>query len=313
MSAGAMTVPARSPVAEGERILGFLRHYFGQERSRIASVGLGHLVLNTKGESDLNVISTQSIPAKLAGESLDAKIAILAEEFHRESMDHASTFDRPQRYVVVLYDGKLEVTASHTFRLTPPASAAQGFGGGETEPANATGALALSMRMTEASMRVGVAHSDRLLEQAYHELDRAREHERALRTELGAMFARQIEMMRAHEDLLDRKAERDLKRAAALAEQNRAERFLGYIDTIALPLVDKFAPEAGTGVLRQWLAGLQLDQVLHIMSVLKPEQWEGLRAILPAEVTSALVAWRDAQVAQGGQANGTTSTSGAPS
>jgi len=200
-------------------------------------------------------------------ENLEDEIEQFSTEIRDTSDNHAAESSKAQRYQVIAYDDKGEVIASVTFRRRP---APDSLDPGESEPATPTGALALSMRLTES-------FASMVLKSHAVTVDHLTQENSRLSDRCAFLERKAIDNLTLQEDLLDRKQERDLIVVKEQRSDERKERLLIAAERIAVPLInDKLT---GRRPVIDFLESLDDEQKAQVAGILKPAQLEKLLAI----------------------------------
>lgn len=168
----------------------------------------------------------------------------VVRKIQHSAQHDVSTYDRPQRYAVAIYSGATGINATpiatHKFLLQPPQN--NGLVSDQTEGPTDKGALALSMRLTEATTRTSLMHTHALLEAAQADNERLRQRN----AQLEAMLMQNIEryregsekQLRATEELINRKFEYDLKIQAAQGNSSAEREAWGVVKAILPSMVE---------------------------------------------------------------------------
>lgn len=180
-------------------------------------------------------------------DSLEAECAQVAEALFKAAKKNSAVFDRPQRYAILVYSKAKEMVERYDFLLAGSVQAQQL--GGETEPANAFGVLAASLRWCEGMARTFVASNHEILEAYSAETERLRQHQIALEKQAQEMIARQLEYMEKLKalnllelELAREKMKRDLQGEAG--DNEKSQRLWGLLTEVLLPtMIEK----AGAG------------------------------------------------------------------
>jgi hypothetical protein len=194
----------------------------------------------------------------------EEQFSLLVEETIKKiqftAQSDVSVYDRPQRYAVAVYSGQTGVNATpiatHKFLLQAPQS--NSMVSDMTEGPTDKGALSLSMRLTEATTRTALMHAHSLLEAAQLDNQRMRERianlENMMMSNIERYGAAHEKQLRATEELINRKHERDLKEQQ-MAGQSMAEREAwGFVKQIVPGMLEtvtggKIPAQTSSGVL----------------------------------------------------------------
>lgn len=205
---------------------------------------------------------------KVAREELEDEIVSLTEEIRDTAQNHAGGASRSQRYQVTAFAAQSEVIATYTFRLRPNPDTVDP---GESEPATPTGALGLSMRLTESFAAMMVRSMGGIMSQQSDTIARLLERN----TELER---KHTETISAYEDLMDRKQERDIELFKSSRHEERKDRLLAQGEKVVIPaILDRLT---GRAPLRDLLQTLSNEQQQAIFSTLRAEQLDALFKLL---------------------------------
>lgn len=266
-----MPTTGANPVVQIDKILAKFNLWTAEgAKPKCSEVVLAHHV-----EGGTEVLATHPWVEKRGTEKFEQELLKTAHEFEDTALAHASTFDRLQRYRVAAFkDGGVCIN-THEFVIAPhPATA---MVGGETEPANSTGVLMQLMRHTEAFSSTLMTSQHQIFMMQQEELQRLRQENAELRRHA-------TEHMRATEDLINRKWERDLKLQIAQEKTGFEKAAWGYVEQLVPPLLEKVTgSKTAAGAVSpivQFLANLRPEQRDQIVGVLDKDQYAQLEGLM---------------------------------
>jgi hypothetical protein len=156
-----------------------------------------------------------------------------------------------------------------------------------TEGPTQLGVLMQSMRLTEAFSRTSVDATQFILQQAFQEIDRLRSENQELRR-----YA--VDHMRATEEIINRKWERDLKLRDSEEKSELARTAMGYVKQLLPPILEKVTdgkiPAVASDGLLGLLQSLPAEKVMAMVQSadLTPAQKQQLADALTPEQYEAL-------------------------
>lgn len=266
--------PARQEGFIIERARLWVTHRFSSERKRsdgrvTKTVALVHYVENGQGEpiDFWDAPSDKSTP----DERTDAINEILVE-LMGQARSHVESYNRTQAYGILARDKGGDPIAQHRFTLAPSVMLDPSRMGGETEPPTPQGALGQTMRFSEALMRILVG----TVQTAQERLERINNE---LAIENRTLRESSYAVAQLREQLLDQSMDRQLKLKDEQRMADRVDKIFGHIDTLIMPLIDKYSPH---GPLRSFATSLKPEQIAQIGAVLSDEQRNQLMTILSA-------------------------------
>lgn len=260
-----------NPVVQIDKILAKFRIWTAEGAKPVCKeVVLAHHV-----EGGTEVLATHPWIEKRATEKFEQELLRTAHEFEDTALAHASTFDRLQRYRVAAFKEGGVCINTHEFVIAPhPATA---MVGGETEPANSFGVLSQLMRHNEAFGATLMSSQHEIFKMMHEEIDR-------LRKENAELRRHATEHMRATEDLINRKWERDLKLRIAEEKTGFEKAAWGYVEQLVPPLLEKVtgnkAVAGAASPLIQFLSNLRPEQRDQIVNVLDQDQYAQLEGLM---------------------------------
>jgi hypothetical protein len=208
-----------------------------QSKPKIQKVALVH-IQEDGSIGSASLILENTLEAKLSGQELTQAVQDIATEFSTEAIDHAGTYQRPQRYGVVVHDAKGMPVGHHLFLVSPPISDV--FSAQQTEPATVTGVLSQVMRLTDGHAHLMVMDRQEVMSRLLEENDRLRGTHEKLTNQISAMQDRHFQMIEHTETLLDRKAERELKLEEHKTEAARTEWLMQQAQMLLPHIVARF-------------------------------------------------------------------------
>lgn len=208
---------------------------------------------------------------KVNREELEDEITSITEEFRETAADDSSEASRTQRYQVVAYATKGEVIGTYTFRLRPNPDMVDP---GESEPATPTGALALSMRLTESYAKMTLASLGSLVGQQSEVIHTLAARNRNLEE-------KQFQVYELLETLMTQSNERDMQLMKAAKGEERKDRLLMRAEELAVKIVPQLVENASAKKpVQEFLESLDDDQTLAILQTLRPDQVKRLGTLL---------------------------------
>jgi len=179
------------------------------------------------------------------------------------------TAGMPQRYVLWSYHGEaMEPQSQHPFTLRGRAAGALMTSSQDSEPATDRGERAQQMRQLENQHRMIMLMADSTAGRLVTELQREQARREAAET-------RMMEITRREQDLLDRKAERDL----AVAKEESRQAVIHDLARSVMSFVPLLAAKflAGTGPIAGTANGAARDQAVgRVLKNLSTEEIEGV-------------------------------------
>lgn len=241
MSLLARTQSGYSPAFAPETLAAWLFDWAKPDRQpKPTSIGLVHLV---EGGQEGLFHEPWKPPADEEAFAEHVDEAVRKIQFTAQS--DVSVYNTPQRYAVAVYSGSVGINATpiatHKFLLQPPQNNA--IVSDMTEGPTDKGALSLSMRLTEATTRTALMHAHSLLEASQADNERLR----TRCAQLEGMLMQNIEryregsekQLRATEELINRKHERDLKEQQALGQSVAEREAWGFVRQIVPAMMKK--------------------------------------------------------------------------
>jgi hypothetical protein len=243
---------------------------------------LRHANLET-GETDL--IERVEIP-KEGGNPGELARAI-ASTLYERAREHAGAWPgRPQLFrVSALVKGKSEGTFAFRARVEGRSSdmaLAEG-----SEPPTAAGITSQHMRFTEAAIRIA-------LEANAETIDSLRQDVKSLREERERDNDRRMKFIATYEDMMDRRAERDIELRKFESNSQRKDLALAKVIETVMPSLAGKIPHVIDAVLGSGPSAKDvLAKVFRVLSSMSPEDREGMLRKLPSEAKKDLEALAD--------------------
>ncbi len=220
------------------------------------------------GEGAPNVLDTVD---EAAEPGAAPSVGELADRMVRTAQAHADASSRPQRYAVAAQNARGRVLGQVFFRLAPPLLAGLEPGHSDTEAPTPVGAMAQSMRHTEAFARIHAESTGATVGNLIKLLG-------IMGKMVESAEAQKLETMRLTQELLDRKQARDLELRAAAAEQERMGRGLSMIEQGVIPMLA--AHMSGASPVTELFRSLTQEQFQTILGCMTEQQIPHLRKIL---------------------------------
>jgi len=179
-----------------------------------------------------------------------------------------------QRYVAHAYFGACEEPDPNRCTIRVQREEEEGASGLDSEPADARGMVAQSMRHNEALARISLGASQGIFNQMTRLIEMQGQ-------QLAEAHTRMAEMREAAEDVTDRRLEREAMRRAEEREDKRDAALLGSLQALVPIVLSKLAgggaPAPGAQrpedmVVNQLLGSITPDQLAKLQGILKPEQ-----------------------------------------
>lgn len=208
---------------------------------------------------------------KVNREELEDEIVSITDEFRETAQDHSAEASRTQRYQVVAYGEQSEVIGTYTFRLRPNPDT---IDPGESEPATSTGALALSMRLTESYAKMTLAALGSLVGQQSEVIAQLSARNRHLEE-------KNIEGLELLETLMTSQNERDMALMKEAKKEERKDRLLTRGEQIVGQLLPAMLDNmSAKKPIQEFLGSLDDDQTMAILQTLRPDQVKKLGELL---------------------------------
>jgi hypothetical protein len=207
--------------------------------------------------------------------SLAADNSALASELWTAAQQWADGIGSgPQRFAVALLDSKDKPLAQYLMRAASDAVGGLAY---DSEPATLAGVTKQLMRHTEAIMRGSAAAQSSVIEHLVRQYDR-------LAGRCEQLESKHIELLELSEDMLSRKADRELARERAVLQERRKDELLRKMGVL-LPVVmaklsGKASPANIDPAVRELAKSLDAEQLDKLSAVLRPEQVIALTTIL---------------------------------
>ena len=271
-----------TPSAHFDRIKSYLlARVATTAKPKCVQVALSH-----RCETGDEVLHSHTWKAK-EPEALADEVAETAAELLDIANSNVETFQMPQSYGIVAYGANDHVIGRRDFMLMADPRKQMVEGIGMTEGPTQLGVLMQSMRLTEAFSRTSVDATQFILQQAFQEIDRLRAENQELRR-----YA--VDHMRATEEIINRKWERDLKLRETEEKTELARTAMSYVKQLIPPILEKATdgkiPAVASDGLLGLLQSLKPEQVLSMAQSadLTPEQKQQLVEALTPEQYEAL-------------------------
>jgi hypothetical protein len=180
----------------------------------------------------------------------------------------------PQRFAVAILDVKDKPLAQYLMRAASDAVGGLAY---DSEPATLAGVTKQLMRHTEAIMRGSAVAQSTVIEHLVRQYDR-------LAGRCEQLEGKHFELLGLSEDMLSRKAERELTAERCAMQERRKDELLRKMGVL-LPVVmaklsGKAAPANIDPAVRELAKSLDADQLDKLSAVLRPEQVIALTTIL---------------------------------
>lgn len=213
-------------------------------------------------------------------ETSDEALTSLAGDLVDTIANDASVLGGVQSYVIRMTEGGRDL-GRHAVRMRAD-EALTSTEALSSEPASATGLLAQLMRHNEVTSRM-------LVLQATHSADTLRRENESLRERMSAYERNQLEAVRLQEELLSRKAEREI---AALKAKTEAKQADVVTDTITLLVPTVVNRMAGAQILPE-KSSPSWEMIKSFMRTITMEQIQAMRVFLePPQFIALVELWK---------------------